>query len=187
MAIFFSLYSCSHPNSNHVDNIDPKFKRYLTSLNYIHLPFRYELGSLSLRDSSFLNSSPHFDTAGFSKYGIKGCIRPLGIIFNDSDNIVLADVSFADYYRLYPFLTSFDKRGNKLDSINPYQQEKFDSTMTTGVVCRITKGKRITIVDTTNSWRLKSNGKKFPGSLKISVDSTVYSVSTKGKFIKLSH
>jgi hypothetical protein len=179
-AIFVLFFiACTQPQSKQPGNItDTMFDDYIKSLDTIPLPFKH-----SCSDAQFAEMSVHFDSAGFKKYKEADCIQPLGILFNDDTIIVTVDLSNADFCKA-PFLVSFDKKGNKLDSLNLYQNAFADTDAASRPYFRVDKDKSIVIIDTTKKWKVGQFDKVVPGSETTTIDSTMYFLSEKGKFIK---
>src|SRR3569833_2275709 len=99
LVVALLLTACSQPSKRKPVNPDDiSFADYLKSLNTIQLPISH-----ACTEPNLLSISAHYDSTGFKKYGDKNCAEPMGILFNDNDNIVLVDISNADYCR-DPFL-----------------------------------------------------------------------------------
>lgn len=181
VAVIFLLAGCSQPSKKKpVNPDDTSFADYLKSLDTISLPFSH-----ACTGSNLLSVSTHFDSTGFKKYGDKNCAEPLGILFNDSNNTVLVDISNADYCR-DPFLVSFDKKGNKIDVLNLYGDGFEDETSAIMPFFKITRDKKIVVIDTLKKWKADSTQNKQQDSESIKIDSTVYALSKNGKFIRVS-
>ena len=108
----------------------------------------------------------------------------MGILFNDNDNIVLVDISNADYCR-DPFLVSFDKKGNKIDVLNLYGDGYDDTTSSLMPNFKISGDKKIVVIDTLKNWKPDTTQDKTEQPMSVKIDSTVYALSKNGKFIRL--
>ena len=181
LAVVFFLTGCAQPlKKKPLNPNDISFADYVKSLDTIPLPFSH-----ACTGSNLLSISTHFDTTGFKKYRDRNCAEPMGILFNDKDNTVLVDISNADYCR-DPFLVSFDKKGNKIDVLNLYRDGFEDDTSSLMPYFTISSDKKIIVIDTLKKWKPDSVQNKQQGLLSVKVDSTVYMLSKKGKFILLS-
>ena len=179
LLLIIIFWGCTQPDKNTSGNPTKiTFSDYVKSLDTISLPFKHSCDA-----SQFADSSARFDSTGFKKYRYNGTVRPLGLLFHDDKNIVTVDLSIGDDC-LVPFLVSFDKKGNKLDSLAPYEHAGEDSDSMTRPYFKVTKDRRIVITDTTQTWKTGIAGSEVPGSRKIITDSTIYTLSEKGRFIK---
>jgi hypothetical protein len=173
LPIVFLLFimSCS---SSTIKKKDITFAGYLKTLDIISLPFEHACTGPNISQYSI-----HFDSAGFKKYKDRNCARPLGVLFNDKSGIVIVDLSLADYC-IDPCLSSFDKTGHKIDSLNLYGDAYQDTASAIMPYFRIDKNKRIVIIDTLKKWNVDTPSKILSNK----IDSTIYYISKNGKFIK---
>jgi len=177
----FILVSCSQHKAKQAINVaEITFADYLKSLDTIPIPFTHACSG-----PNFMDLSAHFDSSGFKKYGDRNCARPLGILFNSKDNIVLVDLSIADFCAA-PFLISFDKNGNKLDALNLYGNTFADTASSSMPYFKIRRDKSIIVIDTAVQWKRDTALEKIPGSESIKIDSTIYNLSKNGKFIRVT-
>ncbi len=131
--------------------------------------------------------SIHYDTLGFKKYNGCNCSQPVGILLKDNFNIVIINIT--DEALKSPIIVSYDKLGNKVDSLNLREDAYQDINSEISPCLKINDKKKIVLIDTLKNWKIKSakNGVSFeimPGSMITKIDSTVYSISKNGKFIK---
>jgi len=129
--------------------------------------------------------SERFDSLGFDKYKHVWTTRPLGLLFNDKENIVTVDLSIGDD-GLVPFLVSFDKNGTKLDSLGPYDRARQDVNTMTISNFKVNANKQFVIIDTNKRWETDNNGDEILSTETKTIDSTIYTLSKKGKFIKIA-
>jgi hypothetical protein len=167
---------CSHPK--HLNSKKATFNRYIRSLNRISLPFK-----CACANDVFAGRSFKFDSAGFAKYKLYDAARPFGVIYHDRNFIVVMDLVNADYC-IDPILVSYDKKGNKLDSLNLYGNSFIDTASSSMPLAKIEPNKSIIVIDTTKNWKLADNSSKIPGSETKKIDSTIYYLSKNGKFVK---
>jgi hypothetical protein len=173
---FFTFYIPKHKQSTHSNNAI-KFNQYIKSLNYIPLPFSH-----SAKEPNFTIISPDYNKAEFEKFKYKGTVKPLGILFNENKYVVTVDLSIGDE-GLVPFLVCFDKQGNKLDSLGPYQLSGGDDGYEAVERLLVTKDKRIKVADTIKTWKDDSRGNIVSKSIKTSIGVTYYLLTAGGKFI----
>jgi len=178
-SVVFTLFmiSCS-PSTNKKTDIN--FGDYLKTLDTVPLPFEH-----SCSGPNFPQLSAHFDSAGFVKYKDADCARPLGILFNNKVNTIIVDLSNGDAC-VVPILVSYDKDGHKLDSLNLYGHSYDDTASSSMPYSKIDRNKHIVVIDTITTWKNYASAKMTSDSRKIKIDSTIYSLSEKGKFIKVS-
>ncbi len=171
------ILGCSQSKKT-LENKPITFANYLKTLDNIPLPFEHSCSGPNLPELS-----THFDSAGFDKFKDPNCARPLGILFNDKSNVVLVDISLADYC-LAPILVSFNHKGKKLDVLSLYSHSFQDTASSSMPYFEINKNKEILVVDTNKKWKLDTATNKIPGSEIITIKRTKYFISKNGKFIE---
>jgi len=166
--LIFLMISCWRPQPKKTTDIT--FSDYLKSLDTIHLPFTdFSLPTLN-------KLSKKFDTAGFIKYGLSDCTKPLGIYPNNSySQVVIYMLDSIHMY--YPILVSYDKSGHKLDTLYLYA----DTAARLSPDFKLYKRNKIVVVDSIRYWAHTSSSKDI---LTAKVDSAIFDLSENGKFIK---
>ncbi|QNR22573.1 hypothetical protein [Croceimicrobium hydrocarbonivorans] len=123
------------------------FDQYLASLDQLEIPFN-------------CNSNPHFElklkSQNFNpelhaKFKYQWATEPLGILFQDSTKVLVVDLVPGDI-AMVPVFMSYDLKGNKLDSLNPWDKSGWDPWYQGVEYLTVTKGRTIEIVDTVNQW-----------------------------------
>ncbi|NCA21364.1 MAG: hypothetical protein EBS86_09545 [Crocinitomicaceae bacterium] len=183
--LFFALSSCSTKNKSVSEtgeqyNAKNPFENYLTTLEQIPLPFKYNpLGKLP-------ELSKNYDKQAFEKYNYFGSYKPLGILFNDAKTVAIIDFSIGDN-GLVPFLTTYDKKGNKIDSLAPFQKSGGDIGYFAIEYLTINKDKTVVVLDSITTYKLKSDNSDVDESTKkITTSLTKYTIEENGH-IKNKH
>lgn len=183
--LMFTLSSCSTKNKSVAGtgkqfNAKNPFEIYLTTLEQIPLPFKYNpLGKLP-------ELSKNYDKKAFEKYSYFGTSKPLGVLFNDSKTVTIVDCSIGDN-GLVPFLTTYDKKGNKIDSLAPFQKSGGDIGYFAIEYLTITKDKNVVVLDSITTYKLKSDNSDVDESTKkITTGLIKYTIAENGQ-IKNKH
>jgi len=183
--ILFVLISCSTDtktsnNTTTAENVqqgnsENNFENYLKTLDQIPLPFSHNsLGQLQ-------TFSKNYDKKAFEKYKHIGTSQPLGILFNDSKSVTLVDFSLGDF-GLVPFLTTYDKQGNKVDSLVPYQKTRHDPGCQVIEYLTINKNKTILVIDSVKTYSLfPRNSDMGKTSSKVKSNVTKYIIEQNGR------
>jgi len=182
--ILFALTSCSpgtKPSSDTTttenqqqDNSEVNFENYLKTLDQIPLPLYHNpLGQLP-------TLSTNYDKNAFEKYKHVWTSQPLGILFNDSKTVTLIDCSIGDW-GLVPFLTTFDRKGNKIDSLGPYKKSGEDMGYKAIEYLTLNKDKTILVSDSVTTYTLKRDSSDIDEtSRKLTIGLTKYTIETDG-------
>ena len=89
------------------------FEKHISTLDQIPLPLKHNpMGKLQ-------DLSKQFDTSSFKTYKHIWTSQPLGIYYQDEKTVGIIDCSIGDW-GLIPFLTTYDFKGNKIDSTGFY-------------------------------------------------------------------
>ncbi len=183
--LFFALSSCSTKNNSvsgtgEQFNAKNPFVNYLTTLEQIPLPFKYNpLGKLP-------ELSKDYNKQAFEKYNYFGSSKPLGILFNDAKTVTIVDCSIGDN-GLVPFLTTYDKKGIKIDSLAPFQKSGGDVGYFAVEYLTITKDKTIVVLDSVTTYKLKHDNSDVDESTKkITTGLIKYTIAENGQ-IKNKH
>lgn len=157
----------------------PAFDKYIASLSQVTLPFKN-----STLKGSIKSYSKNYDKAGFEKFKHAWTTQPIGIIYKADNYIVTMETSIGDEGPV-PFFTSYDKKGNKIDSLGPYKNAGFDIGYECMEYLTVNADKTISVVDSTKRWKLnKTKTDIVESSMKVSVGTTLYSMGNDGKFKK---
>lgn len=116
--VFISLLiaACSNNAKNTLDeNKELTFENYINSLDQIPLPFSH----CSMKELPKL--SKNYDSITYEKYKLSWASQPLGILYNDKNRVTVIDCAIGDW-GLVPLLVSYDRNGNKIDSLSPYEK-----------------------------------------------------------------
>ncbi len=156
----------------------PDFQKYVSTLEQIPLPLTHNpLGQLP-------ELSKNYDKYGFANYKHVWTIQPLGIYFNDGKMVGIIDCSVGDW-GLVPFLTVYDKLGNKIDSTSFYEKSSGDIGYHAIEHLTFQSNKHIIVLDTVRRWDLNENESDIiESSMKQTVGRTEYVVLTNGTIEK---
>nr|MBK9652448.1 hypothetical protein [Bacteroidota bacterium] len=183
--ISFALSSClidtkrsSDPTTaenEQQDNSENNFENNLKTLDQIPLPLSHNpLGQLP-------TLSNNYDKKAFEKYKHVWTSQPLGILFSDNKTVTLVDCSIGDW-GLVPFLTTYDRQGNKIDSLGPYKKTGEDMGYKAIEYLTISKDKTITISDSVTTYTLKADSSDIDETSRKSTNgSTKYKIETDGR------
>ena len=184
LLLILTLISCENQSKSELnkidselkaDNVELNFQAYIKTLDKIKLPIKY-----SLSESIF---SKKFSKIGFEKYKHVWTSKPYGILYENDNNVVLADLSMGDG-GLVPFITSFDLNGNKIDSLGPYKKSGMDIGYEAREFLTFNNNRKITVIDSIRKWKLNNDGTDImENSLKITSDTIIYRIKENGKII----
>jgi len=183
--ILFVFTSCSTdtktstdtttPENSQRDNSANDFEKYLKTLDQIPLPFSHN----SFEPLEAL--SKNYDKKTFEKYKHIRSNQPLGILFNNSKTVTLIDFSIGDF-GIVPFLTTYDKQGNKIDSLVPYQKTRHEPGYVAIEYLTINKNKTILVVDSVTTYSLLPRNSDFGDmSGKVTTGVTKYIIEPNGR------
>jgi hypothetical protein len=157
---------------------NPNFKKYIESLDQIPLPLKHS------STSELPKLSDNYDKLEFQKFKHVWTSKPLGLLYQTDKNVVTIDVSIGDI-GLVPFVMSYDLKGNKIDSLGPYQKSGWDMGYEAVEYVTFTKDMTIIVADTVKTWKLNADESDIiKDSVTIKIDTVIYRVSESGKFIK---
>ncbi len=156
------------------------FNEYLKSLNQIPLPFKYA----SSDGNEFPNISSNYDKKGFSKYKHSWTSKPLGILYKNKNYVSIIDLAIGDYSYV-PFLTSYDLKGNKIDSLSVFKVSGVDFGYEAVEYLHLKPKMIFSVSDTIKRWKInKTETDVIENSLKITTKTINYKYSENGKFVK---
>ena len=187
MAIF-SQTSCSTDNSStaisysanklqqNENKLKNEFEEYLETLDKIPLPLTY------CPFAKLPELSKNYNKDSFEKYKHIWTSQPLGILYSDTNIVTLIDCSIGDM-GLVPFLTTFDRKGNKLDSLAPFKKTGDDMGYHALEYLTINKNGEILVADTVETYALSQDSTVVnEGSIKIQFGTTKYFIDNNGHF-----
>jgi hypothetical protein len=168
------LVSCSAKKQTNTDN---DFKRYLNSLELLETPVSFDAKrGIKVR-------SQNYDTGLFKKFKYNGSVGPQGKIFDRDSVVMIVEILAGDF--VIPLLTTFDQEGRPLDTLNPYDKSGVDMGYECYEFVTVTDKKEIIVTDSTRRWNFNSDTTNIiEGTAKLTVDTVIYKVDKKGKFIK---
>ena len=169
------LNSCTTDKNKKADD---NFKTYLSSLDKLETPVRFDTkNELKAR-------SRNYDTLLFKKFKHAWSMGPHGKIFDNDSVIVIVDITAGDV--LVPLFTTFNKQGQKLDSLNPYSRAGIDMGYECYEFVTIIESKEIIVTDSTRTWDLNEDESDIiENSDKLTVDTVIYKINDKGKIVKV--
>lgn len=154
------------------------FELYVSTLEQIPLPLNHNpLGQLP-------ELSNNYDKNGFANYKHVWTSQPLGIYFNDGETIGIIDCSIGDW-GLVPFLTIYDKQGNKIDSTSFYKKSGGDMGYQAIEYLTLEANRHIIVLDTVKRWNLNEDESDIiENSMQQTIGRTEYQVLTNGMIEK---
>lgn len=193
IVFLFAITSCSDHIKTTTASKDPihstsdksasDFQEYLNTLEQIPLPFTHN----SFVPIEALSKKYHKNR--FKQFKHHGSTVPLGILFKDQKTVALIDIS--DDQLGVPFLTTYDRKGNKIDSLALYPKTRQDFRDNVIYLSKayftIYKNKSIRLVDTVTTHRLlprNSNAGDMREKVRISVKK--YSIEPHGRIRKIN-
>jgi hypothetical protein len=170
------LVSCS---SNGHRETKSEFEKYLGTIGTLQTPVTFDS-----KTGIHTGSKQKFDSVLFLKYRHRWALKPIGKILHGDSVVLILDLVIGDV--VVPILTTFDKKGIKLDSLNPYSRAGVDMGYECYEFGTITNDRDIMIVDSTRRWDLnKEETNIVNGTDKLTVDTIIYRIDNKGKFLKV--
>lgn len=186
--ILFVLTSCTTDNKPSSDlttieneqqgNLEISFENYLKTLDQIPLPFSYN------PHGKLPELSKNYNKIGFEKYRQVWASQPLGILYNDNKTVTIIDCYIGDW-GLVPFLTTYDKQGNKIDSLAPFKKTGKDMGYDAIEYLTINKDKTILVSDSVRTYALKHDSSGIDEtSRKLTIGLTKYTIDENGRIKK---
>ena len=168
------LCSCNFQNKNS----NSEFKHYILSLDKIDLPLKTNpFGKLP-------EISKEFNKQAFNKYKHSWSSQPLGIYYQNQNSIGVIDCAIGDL-GLVPFLTTYDLKGNKIDSTGFYNKTGLDMGYEAIEYITFNTDMTITVIDTIKRWNLKDNETDIiDGSMRMTSDEFQYQILSNGQIEK---
>ena len=156
------------------------FENYILTLDPISLPLESHAFS-----EKFPDISKNYDKQGFQKYNYGGWSnQPLGIFYKDDNIIGIIDYLPGDF-GFVPCLTTYDFKGNKIDSTYFYAKSGWDLGYEAIEHLIFNKNKTILVLDTVKRWDFNEDGTDIiEGSMKLTTGKTEYRITENGKIEK---
>jgi hypothetical protein len=180
------LWSCDSPTKKEkstessiaTEQTNSDFENYISTLDKIALPIEANpLGQLP-------ETSKNFDKNAFEKYKHTWTSQPLGIYYQDDKTIGIIDCSIGDW-GLVPFLTTYDLKGNKIDSTGFYDKSGQDMGYEAIEHVTFNADKSITVLDTVKRWDFNEDETDIiEGSMKMTTGKVEYRVLDNGQIEK---
>lgn len=185
--IFLSvLWSCnsstkkekSTESDKSTEQTNSDFESYISTLDQITLPLETNpLGQLP-------EISKNFDKNKFEKYKHTWTSQPLGIYFQNEKTIGIIDCSIGDW-GLVPFLTTYDLKGNKIDSTGFYDKSGQDMGYEAIEHVTFNTDRRITVLDTVKRWDFNEDETDIiEGSMKMTTGKVEFRILENGRIEK---
>jgi hypothetical protein len=165
------LVSCS--------KTDNDFEKYLGQLNSISTPTSF--GSMTYPNK---DTSDDYDAGLFEKFKSYSAFMVYGKMYEDEKTAGIIYTVIGDYN--VPILMTYDKSGNKIDSLNLFENSSgFNFDSETFEFVTIYPDRRIQVIDSTKTWTMEDNGEdRIEGTEKVTVDTITYLIRTDGQIIK---
>ena len=156
------------------------FENYILTLDSISLPLEYHILYGKLPDIS-----KKYDKQGFQRYNYGGWTnQPLGIFYKDNKTIGIIDYSIGDFGTA-PFLTTYDFKGNKIDSTSFYAKSGWDMGYEAIEHLIFKENKTIIVLDTVKRWDFNEDETDIlEGSMKLTTGKTEYRITDNRKIEK---
>ena len=184
--LFTTLFSCNSPTKKEqptekvkaTEQTNSDFENYISTLDQITLPLEANpLGQLP-------ETSKNFDKNAFEKYKHTWTSQPLGIYYQDDNTIGIIDCSIGDW-GLVPFLTTYDLKGNKIDSTGFYNKSGQDMGYEAIEHVTFNADRTITVLDTVKRWDFNEDETDIiEGSMKMTTGKVEYRVLDNGRIEK---
>lgn len=180
------LWSCNNTTkrenpSNYedkVENKNPDFGEYVSTLEQISLPLEHNpMGQLP-------ELSKNYDKTGFEKYKHSWTSQPLGIYYKNEKTIGIIDCSIGDW-GLVPFLTTYDLKGNKIDSTGFYEKSGQDMGYYSIEHLTFKENRTVVVIDTVKHWELNEDESDIvEGTSKMTTGKVEYRIFENGQIEK---
>jgi hypothetical protein len=123
----------------------------------------------------------------FNKYKYVDAANVYGTIFKNDKIVAIIYTVNGDVS--VPVLVTYDKRGNRIDSLNLFENASgFNLETETYVTSTFYADKSIQEIDSISTWTLNNKGDdRIPESEIIKVDTLKYVITESGKIIKSKH
>jgi hypothetical protein len=169
------LWSCTNHKEHSTIN---DFEKYVSTLDQIPLPLKHNpLGQLP-------ELSKDYNKNDFKKFKHIWTSQPLGIFYRDDKTIGIIDCSVGDW-GLVPFLTTYDLKGNKIDSTGFYDKSGQDLGYNAIEHLTFAENRIIIVVDTVKRWDINENKSDITeGSMKMTTGKVVYRILENGRIEK---
>jgi len=154
------------------------FASYMATLDPITLPLETNpLGQLP-------EISKNFDEKNFEQYKHTWTSQPLGIYYQDDKTVGIIDCSIGDW-GLVPFLTTYDLKGNKIDSTGFYDKSGQDMGYEAIEHVTFNADRTITVLDTVKRWEFNEDETDIiEKSMKVTTGKVEYQILENGKIEK---
>jgi len=184
--LFTALWSCNSPTKKEkstetqkrTEQSNSNFENYISTLDQIPLSLEANpLGQLP-------ETSKNFDKSAFEKYKHTWTSQPLGIYYQDDKTIGIIDCGIGDWGPV-PFLTTYDLKGNKIDSTGFYDKSGQDMGYEAIEHLTFNANRSITVIDTIKRWDFnEAETDIIEGSMKMTTGKVEYRVLGNGRIEK---
>jgi hypothetical protein len=172
IGLMFLMISCSAQENG--------FKKYVGQLQPVTMPISFR--SLKFPDKHINNT---FDQVLFKKYKPIAAYTVYGKLYEDEKSVAIIYTVIGDVNS--PILMTYNKMGNKIDSLNLFEGESvFHFESETSKYVTIFSDKRIQVIDSVTTWKMEDNGEdRIEGTGKVSrIDKISYQLDLDGKIRK---
>ena len=165
--IILILTSCGQIKSD--------FDQYLEQIDKIETPVTFHSTKYS-GTTKYQN----YKTELFKKYGKSGSHELQGLIYKNERFVGLLFNIIGDINR--PFLITYDRQGNKIDSLNIFPNANSSLNTETVDHATIYSDNKIEIISESKTWELNNTSDDIvKGTDKLKVDTLQFSIDNKGK------
>ena len=180
------LWSCNYQTKKEkptesdrkIEIANTEFENYISTLDKIVLPLKTNpFGKLP-------EISKDFDKNAFKNYKHTWTSKPLGIYYQNINTVGIIDCSIGDW-GLVPFLTTYDLKGNKIDSTGFYKKSGQDIGYEAIEHLTFNPDRTITVIDSVKSWDFNNDKTDIvEGSMRMRTGIVKYLVLENGKIKK---
>lgn len=173
------MTSCSTEKEKSASEDKNEFTAYLKSLDELETPVTFDT-----KRNQIKVRSANYDTSLFKIYKYAGAMGPHGKIFENDSIVVLVDIVVGDV--VVPVITTFNQRGQKRDSLNPWKKSGSDIGYWSYEFLTVNNKKEIIVIDSTTTSTLNEEGSDIiEGTEKLTVDTVIYKIDKNGKIVKM--
>lgn len=169
LIIALSLYGCKSQHD--------EFKKYINHLDSLDSPIVFE--SIKYPEGK---KSEKYDRGLFDRYKLQNAQSAYGMLFNDGKTVGVIYTVAGDIN--VPVLVTYDKNGNKIDSLNLFQNASGFALESETYERVLFVDRTIQVRDSVVKWLLDESGEdRIEGSEKSTIYSFEYLIDKNGKIV----
>ena len=170
--VFSLLVSCSSYKND-------TFESYINNLDRIKKPISFRTIELTLN-----HHQQDYNRELFEKYKCSNASDLYGVLFEGDETVGIVYIVNGDVQT--PILVTYDKLGNKIDSLNLFENASgSDVESETYELVTIFQDNRIRVIDSTETWLTdKEKENRLSDSFKLKIDTFFHVVENSGMIDK---